>query len=277
MTDNPMTSIRKKHPFLVMGMLVFLIAGDAAGLEAKPFPAPDEILMAKSRPEPREKSSQSGIDGLERPIRDDRHITAVPEDTEASPFQHFRLIGSITGNRMEPYAIILNTLNGEQDLYRAGDTLLYGVIAEVQPGQVFLKVQSRSVTIVKEVAASPESGAPADMGDRKDRIERRVFMMRSLYDEMIAEQLPFPDEWAAPAEKTGKLKSGGVMMGRILPGSVIHFFGLAHGDVIVLINGRKIQSKADMEASLMEMAKAETTDIEFFRETSSGRIIVYWK
>ena len=150
------------------------------------------------------------------------------------------LLGTVTGNQENAFAVIEETLKRSQGLYRIGDSVENATLKRILRGKVILRVGDRDeVLVMEEPSSSKTEKRPTAMSHVRPESTitvRMSDMERSLQN---INQL-MSNVRIRPHFKDGV--ADGLVITRIRAGSVFRRLGLRNGDILQEINGNPIEN-----------------------------------
>jgi general secretion pathway protein C len=178
------------------------------------------------------------------------------EETKLS----LKLWGTVSGNSKKAYAVIEDTKERKQNLYREGDTIQNAVVKKILREELILSVNGKDESLkMEERKAGPR---PAGIGqdDRPgvgpasalsppseaepDSEARKIALKRAEVEEAISDVNNLMQQVRIrPHFKNGK--PDGLTLTRIRPDSIFRKLGLRSGDVLTGIDGNPIESVDD--------------------------------
>lgn len=151
-----------------------------------------------------------------------------------------KLWGTVTGGRNKAYAVIEETEGGKQNLFRVGDSIQSATLAIILREKVVLNVNGMDEILEMEkttgagnLSPSPETSVPSTSQQiplERSQIENAVQDPNNLMSEVSIH----------PYIRDGKAE--GFILTQIKPNSVFRKMGLRNGDIIVGVDGEKIES-----------------------------------
>ncbi len=175
----------------------------------------------------------------------------TPEiETLAPTSLNVSLLGTVTGDEKNAFAVIEETSKKKQGLYRIGDSVQEAVLKMIVRGKVVLRVGDRDEVLeMKEPVSSKSTVASIRTRDNTERIpddmERTITVNRSDVDESLADI----NKLLTQARIRPHFQDGqpdGLTITGIKADSIFRKMGLRNGDVIYGINGDPIQSPDDV-------------------------------
>ena len=154
-----------------------------------------------------------------------------------------KLLGTITGDEKEAYAVIEDTAAKEQDLYRIGDTIQNATVKIILREKVVLNVNGKDEILgIEKVSGSQEIRKPsAELGGTSSQ---NITVKRSQIDTAIKDVNTLMKQIRIrPNFKNGK--PDGFRLTGIRPNSIFYNMGLKSGDIIMGVDGKDIESVDD--------------------------------
>ena len=153
------------------------------------------------------------------------------------------LLGTITGDEKEAYAVIEDTAEKKQDLYRIGDTIQNATVKMILREKVVLNVNGKDEILgIEKVSGSQEIRKPStELGETSSQ---NINVKRSQIDTAIKDVNTLMKQIRIrPNFKNGK--PDGFRLTGIRPNSIFYKMGLKSGDVIMGVDGKDIESVDD--------------------------------
>lgn len=153
------------------------------------------------------------------------------------------LIGTVHGPKQSSFAVIEETANRKQGLYKTGDPVLNATIRRILRGKVVLRVGDKD-----EILAMEENDLPSKRGDSASQ---RTFVdgqtitvaQKDVQDSINNVNQLLTEVRIRPNMNRGK--PDGLALTYIKQGSMFTKLGLKNGDVITGLNGKPINSPED--------------------------------
>ncbi len=180
------------------------------------------------------------------------------------------LLGTVSGNQENSYAVIEETRKKKQGLYKRGDTIQNASIKKILRGKVILRVGDRDEILTMEEAASQK--AKKGRGSRPDiRKGSTITLVRSDIEKSFKNlgQL-LTQVRIRPHIKNGK--SDGLEIARIKRGSVFSKLGLRNGDIVQRINGNEIKSPDDAFSLYQSLKSGSQISLDIIRKGEPQQI-----
>jgi general secretion pathway protein C len=156
---------------------------------------------------------------------------------------NLNLLGTITGDQKEAYAVIEDTAVKKQDLYRIGDTIQNATVKMILREKVVLNVNGKDEILgVEKASGSQKIGKPSTELARAG--SQNITVKRSQIDSAIKDVNTLMKQVRIrPNFKNGK--PDGFRLTGIRPNSIFYKMGLKSGDVIMGVDGKDIESVDD--------------------------------
>ncbi|MCP4683580.1 MAG: PDZ domain-containing protein [Desulfobacterales bacterium] len=153
------------------------------------------------------------------------------------------LLGTVTGDDKDAYAVIKEKGNKKQDLYRVGDSIEKAVVKKILRGKVVLNFKGRDEILIMEEPRSSQASkrhSPGPTATGSSITLKRSDMRGPLknINRLLSEVK------IRPHLKSGK--ADGVSLSGIKGGSVFSKMGLVNGDIVREIDGIAIRSPDDI-------------------------------
>lgn len=160
-----------------------------------------------------------------------------------------KLWGTIVAGKAYSRAIIEDTKTREQKLYKIGDTIQTASLAHILRSKVVLTVNGKDEILEIETKADKtrrgrKSPSFSSASDTDGKSTKNIAVKRSLIEESMQNlnQL-MKDVRIRPHFRNGE--SDGLIVSGIKGGSVFRKLGLRNGDIIMGVDGSKIESVDD--------------------------------
>jgi len=154
------------------------------------------------------------------------------------------LLGTVSGNRQNTFAVIEETDKKKQALYRVGDSVQGAIVKKILRGKVILRVKERDEILTIEEAAALRAGKerltsePIEAGDTimvsRSAVQKSMKNVHNLLSQVRIK----------PYFRDGK--ADGLSVTHIKSGSFFAKLGLKNGDVVQGIDGNLIKSPEDV-------------------------------
>ena len=191
---------------------------------------------------------------------------------------NLKLWGTVTGKTT--YAVIEETRERKQNLYRVGDSIQNAVVKMILREKVVLDVNGRDEILNIEEAAKKS----AAMGPEKARFERpgnsdtpdsaqKIALQRSQVEEAMADVTKLMgDAKIRPHFEDGK--PDGLTLSSVKPRSIFRKMGLRNGDIIVGVDGNPIQTVDDALKFYDNLTSASDVTLQL-RRRGKEKVIEY--
>ena len=156
---------------------------------------------------------------------------------------NLNLLGTITGDQKEAYAVIEDTAVKKQDLYRIGDTIQNATVKMILREKVVLNVNGKDEILgIEKTSGSRKIRKPSTELGRAG--SQNITVKRSQIDSAIKDVNTLMKQVRIrPNFKNGK--PDGFRLTGIRPNSIFYKMGLKSGDVIMGVDGKDIESVDD--------------------------------
>jgi general secretion pathway protein C len=156
---------------------------------------------------------------------------------------NLNLLGTITGDQKEAYAVIEDTAVKKQDLYRIGDTIQNATVKMILREKVVLNVNGKDEILgIEKTNGSQKIRKPSTELGRTG--SQNITVKRSQIDSAIKDVNTLMKQVRIrPNFKNGK--PDGFRLTGIRPNSIFYKMGLKSGDVIMGVDGKDIESVDD--------------------------------
>ncbi len=154
-----------------------------------------------------------------------------------------KLLGTVTGDKNQAYAVIVDSAGKEQNLYRTGDSIQNATLKAILREKVVLRVNGRDEILeIEEIRTSekatvpPQRSAmagPENLTIKRSQVQAAVEDVNSLMKQ-VRIRPHFTDG-----------KPDGLRLTGIRPDSIFRNMGLRSGDIITGVNGKPIESVDD--------------------------------
>jgi len=174
------------------------------------------------------------------------------------------LLGTVTGNEQNAFAVIEETDKRKQGLYKIGDSVQNATVKKILREKVVLRVGTKDEILTMEESAASRR----DRGRRPSKsTERGTTIMVSRKD--IQSSLKDINKLMSqvrirPHFKDGK--SDGLSVSRIKGGSIFSKLGLRNGDIVQKINGEPINSPDEVLVLYEKLKSGSRVSLEVTRK-----------
>ena len=174
------------------------------------------------------------------------------------------LLGTITGDKKEAYAVIEDTATKQQNLFRIGDSIQNAIVKMILREKVVLNVNGKDeiLKIEKDREGSkdlnPQTTAFRPEGSQNITV-RRSQMESAIKDvNTLMKQIRI-----RPNFRNGK--PDGLRLTGIRPNSIFYNMGLKSGDILVGANGKHIESVEDVFKLYQNLQSSSRVQLEIKR------------
>ena len=159
------------------------------------------------------------------------------------------LLGTVSGNRQNAFAVIEEIDKKKQALYRVGDSVQGAVVKKILRGKVILRVKERDEILTIEEAAALRAGKES-LTSEPIEADDTIMVSRSAVEESMKNVHNLLSQARIrPYFRNGK--ADGLSVTNIKAGSFFAKLALKNGDIVQGIDGKVIKSPEDV----MEMYK----------------------
>lgn len=174
------------------------------------------------------------------------------------------LLGTVTGNEQNAFAVIEETDKRKQGLYKIGDSVQNATVKKILREKVVLRVGTKDEILTMEESAASRRDKrrrPSKSTERGTTITvSRKDIQNSLKDiNNLMSQVRI-----RPHFKDGK--SDGLSVSRIKGGSIFSKLGLRNGDIVQKINGEPINSPDEVLMLYEKLKSGSRVSLEVTRK-----------
>jgi general secretion pathway protein C len=174
------------------------------------------------------------------------------------------LLGTVTGNEQNAFAVIEETDKRKQGLYKIGDSVQNATVKKILREKVVLRVGTKDEILTMEESAASRRDKrrrPSKSTERGTTITvSRKDIQNSLKDiNNLMSQVRI-----RPHFKDGK--SDGLSISRIKGGSIFSKLGLRNGDIVQKINGEPINSPDEVLMLYEKLKSGSRVSLEVTRK-----------
>lgn len=185
------------------------------------------------------------------------------EDLEPTSLR-IALLGTVTGDEQNAFAVIEEKDKRKQGLYRVGDSIQNATVKMILREKVVLRVGTKDeVLTMEESAASRREERPGPSQPAKKGSTITV-NRKELSDSLKNINKVLSEVRIRPHFKDGK--SDGLSVSRIKAGSVFSKLGLRNGDIVQKINDKPINSPDDVLALYEKLKSGSQVSVEVTRK-----------
>lgn len=159
---------------------------------------------------------------------------------------NLKLWGTVTGDKRKAYAVIEETKENRQDLYRLGDTVQGATVKLILREKVVLRVNGKDEVLEIEEMLDEEKFVKPSRSSKPSRPPRsqNITLKRSQIDTAVKDINSLMNQVKiSPNFENGK--PDGFVLKSIKPKSIFRKMGLRSGDVIKGVDGKDIESVDD--------------------------------
>ena len=155
-----------------------------------------------------------------------------------------RLWGTVTGSDGATWAVIEESANNSQQLYKEGETVQDATIRRILRNKVVLNLRGKDEVLeIEEVTGKIARKPPAA---RKTAARRRtITIRRAQIEKVVGAQADITQQAQLNIHSEGGSASG-IKISSIKPRSIFRQMRLINGDVLLEINGTKFTSPQDV-------------------------------
>jgi len=187
-----------------------------------------------------------------------------------------KLWGTVTGQNKRTYAVIEDTKDREQNLYRVGDSIQKAVVKLILREKVVLRVDDRDEILAMEEidstkggragARSPRSSSPAADSPRLPVSSYpRKIRLRGAQIQNAMENLGQLMEQANLRPHIVDGQPAGISITGIKPNAIFRKMRLRNGDVITGVNGNTIESVDDAIKVVEQLSSGSNIQLQIKR------------
>lgn len=175
------------------------------------------------------------------------------EDMEATKLK-LKLWGTVSGDAEKSYAVIENTQDRQQNLYRVGDSIQNATVKMILRSKVVLSVDGRDEVLAMEEIKQSGQRTPSRASSSVRSIisptpggirTQRISLRRNMIDNAIQDVSKLMTEIKITPHTNEQGQSDGLALSNIKPNSIFRRMGLRNGDVLKSVDGQSIQSVDD--------------------------------
>jgi general secretion pathway protein C len=184
-----------------------------------------------------------------------------------------KLWGTVTGDKDRAYAVIEETEERKQNLYRAGDKIQTASVKMILREKVILTVDDKDEILQMEEIRSGRPGKgttrkPSQRTSRRARASARssgpITLKRSVMEEAAGNLNDLMKQVRIrPHFRDGK--PDGLSLTGIRPNSIFRKMGLRNGDIMMGVDGEKIESVDDALKFYRSLTSASKLELQIKR------------
>jgi len=174
-----------------------------------------------------------------------------------------KLLGTVSGDKKEAYAVIEDITGKGQDLYRIGDTIQNATLRMILREKVVLRVDGKDEILgIEEISSSkkasissksPDMAASQNITLKRSQIETAVKDVNNLMKQIRIR----------PHFTNGE--PDGLRLTGIRPRSIFYNMGIKSGDIITGANGKNIESVDDVLKLYQNLQSSSSLQIQIKR------------
>ena len=174
------------------------------------------------------------------------------------------LLGTITGDKKEAYAVIEDTTTKQQSLFRIGDTIQNATVKMILREKVVLNVNGKDEILKieknREGSKTFNSKAAGLATERSQNIAVKRSQMISAVQDVnnLMKQIRI-----RPNFRNGK--PDGLRLTGIRPNSIFYNMGLKSGDILMGVNGKNIESVDDVFKLYQNLQSSSSIQLQIKR------------
>ncbi len=198
----------------------------------------------------------------------------APEDVKKEEIEALQptslkiaLLGTVTGNDQNDWAVIEDTGKRKQGLYRVGDSVQDAIVKKIVRGKVVLRVGARDEVLTIKERTSSQTNEPRSAHSAAKpatRRERTITLKRSEIDESLEDINSLLSTALIRPHFTDGVADG-LAISRIKSGSIFRKLGLRSGDIVKGINGNPIETPDDILSIYTDMKAGSPISIQIKR------------
>ena len=174
------------------------------------------------------------------------------------------LLGTVTGNEQNAFAVIEETDKRKQGLYKIGDSVQNATVKKILREKVVLRVGTKDEILTMEESAASRR----DKGRRPSKSTERgstiTVSRKDIQNSLKDINKLMSEVRIRPHFKDGQ--SDGLSVSRIKGGSIFSKLGLRNGDIVQKINGEPINSPDEVLALYEKLKSGSRVSLEVTRK-----------
>ena len=183
-----------------------------------------------------------------------------------------KLWGTVTGNDGRPFAVIEESREKKQNLYREGDKIQDAVVKMILREKVVLRVNGKDEILkmekVKSKGAKPVAGARRVARAPTAPLEQKIILKRSDLEKAMKDSGSLDKEVRIRPHFTNGIPDGLLITG-IKPRSIFRKTGIRNGDILTEINDEEVQTQDDALKFYQDLVESDGGTIQIKRR---GRV-----
>ena len=206
------------------------------------------------------------------PVRSSEDVKLEDIESLAPTSLKIALLGTITGNKKNNYAVIEEIDRKKQGLYRAGDSIQGAVVKKILRGKVILRVNNKD----KVLAMKKPRSSQIENGKQSSR-PKLTGTTITVNSSDLQSSLKDLNKLLSQARIRPLFKDGqadGLIITRIKENSFFSKLGLRNGDIVKGIDNRSINSPDDILGLYGKLSSGSQVSLQI-RRNGSSKIINY--
>lgn len=175
---------------------------------------------------------------------------------------NLKLLGTVTGDQDKTFAVIQNSQERQQQLYRIGDTIQKATLKMILREKVVLHVNGKDEILEIEKIQTKKTRRSSRRSGATD--SRNITIKRSKIKDSVKNINKLMQQARVRPHFTNG-KADGLSLTGIKPNSIFHDMGLKSGDIITSVNGNDIESVEDMLKFYQSLQTAESVNLKLKR------------
>lgn len=188
-----------------------------------------------------------------------------------------KLLGTVSGNKKDTYAVIEDVGGKQQDLYRVGDTIQNATVKTILREKVVLHVNGEDEILAIEKKS--DDSRPSSYSDksstgilnRKNDALEKISLQRAQIDAATQDVNSLMKQVRIRPHFTNG-EPDGLRLTGIRPNSIFYRMGLKSGDVITGVDGKNIVSVDDALGLYQSLQSLSDVKVDIKRMGRSKRI-----
>ena len=192
-----------------------------------------------------------------------QHAASLDIETLEPTDLKLKLLGTVSGDNKEAYAVIEDTAERRQDLYRIGDSIQNATLKMILREKVILRVNGKDEILnIEEASGSQKTrivskragmATSQNITLKRSRIETAVKDVNNLMKQVRIR----------PHFTSGK--PDGLRLTGIRPNSIFYNMGLKSGDIITGVNNNNIESVDDVLKFYQSLQSSSSVQLQIKR------------
>jgi general secretion pathway protein C len=174
-----------------------------------------------------------------------------------------KLLGTVTGDEKEAYAVIEDAAARRQNLYKIGDTIQKATLKMILREKVVLHVNGKDEILeIEKVRRERKTGRSPERKSASD--SRKITIKRSQIDTALQDVNTLMKQVRIqPHFQNGK--PDGLRLTGVRPNSIFYKMGLKSGDIIIGVDGKNIESVDDALKFYQSLQSASKVQLQLKR------------